>query len=257
MPTRKAEKRIAFLDTNALLDLFEYWLMCQAFTLRLNTHSGITQLRRCLEGANATPPFPLKSQEMAALKRGLGLFHKMSARAGNWDLFTSQVCLSEMQHTLLEDRATERLIASKIPYRLRMERPLIVFRRSLTKQDYARLELEVADFFDQLSVDYGITVQTAEENATDLMTVAAIAEKVWSHVLLEVMDAFIYASAVTSMADVLITRDSPFRDAVNKLCRPPDSEWRSIRRSLDNALLTLQHGYAWPEGRSVKAPFPR
>jgi len=180
----------------------------------------------------------------------------MSSRVENWDFFTSQVCLSEMRHTLLEDRASERLIGLRVPYRLRRERPLILYRRSLSEDDYSNLEGEVSNFFEHL-IDYGITIQTAEEKATNFADVAIVAEKIWSHVLFEVMDAFVYASAVTSMADILITRDGPFRDVVHRLSNPPDAEWRSIRDSLNKVLNTSERGYSWPDGKSVQKPFPK
>jgi len=72
------------------------------------------------------------------------------------------------------------------------------------------LDRQIARFFEQLGGNYGISVQTAEDALTDFRAVAAAAEKIWSMVLLEVMDAFIYSSAVISMADIIITRDSPF-----------------------------------------------
>jgi hypothetical protein len=183
------------------------------------------------------------------VKRGITLFQEMTKENTDWDFFTSQLCLSEMRYTLLEDHATEKLISSRIPYRLRRERPLIIYRKILSQTDFSTLENEVVEFFRELS-DVGIITQTAEEKATDLRTIAIVGEKVWSHVLLEVMDAFIYASAVSCMADILVTRDSAFRVVVNNLHHPPDEEWKQLKISLDTGIAGLGIGYSWPEGKS-------
>lgn len=247
MQSAEISKRIAFIDTNALLDLFAYWRTCRAFSFPLDKCSNFEDIKLAI--ANATHPLMLDTNDLEPVRPGLTLFQEMAEENKEWDFFTSQLCLSEMRHTLLEDQATEKLISSRIPYRLRKERPLIVYRKILNQKDFSTLESDVAEFFKQLR-DHGIIAQTAEEKATDLRTISIIGEKIWSHVLLEVMDAFIYASAVSSMADVLVTRDSAFRTAVNNLHHPPNEEWKQLKLSLDSGIKGLGIGYSWPEGKS-------
>lgn len=253
MPMTTAQKDIAFLDTNALVDLFAYWMTCHANSFDLNRCSNFTQMQATLGSIN--PGLPVSGDQLEPVKLGQSLFHKMKTKSGKWDFLTSQLCLSELRHTLLEDRANEKLISSRIPYRLRKERPLIVYRRSLNQGDFSRLQQEIEDFFTDLT-NLGIIVQNEKDNSIDFFTIAAIAEKIWSHILLDVMDAFIYASAVSCMSRVLVTRDSGFIDAVNKLHGPPNTEWIQIRKSLDTAISSLGVGYYWPEGRGVNSPFP-
>jgi hypothetical protein len=256
MQSNSKQKSIAFFDTNALLDMFGYWAMCQACSLNLNQYDQFQKMLSEKFGINNdTAQLHLSKRDIDTVNLGMDLFKGMTLRIGNWDFFTSRVCLSEMRHTLLEDRASERLIELRVPYRLRRERPLILYRRSLRENDYSNLDSEVNGFFDLL-IDHGIIIQIAEEGATNFTDVAIVAEKIWSHVLFEVMDAFVLASAVTSMADILITRDGAFRDAVQRLANPPDTEWRCIRDSLSKIAGFSDRGYSWPEARSVQNPFP-
>src|SRR5487761_414444 len=125
------QNRISFLDANALLDLFVYQTLCGSHSLDLGQCQDFNELKAILE--RATPPFPLKREDLRPLEHGITLFHQMRQRTDDWDFFTSRFCLSEMQHALLEEQASQRLLASKVPFRLTRHRPLIVYRRALTQ----------------------------------------------------------------------------------------------------------------------------
>jgi hypothetical protein len=114
----------------------------------------------------------------------------------------------------------------------------------------------VEEFFGDLATVYDIPVLTAEETETNLSIVSDAANEIWSRLLMDVMDALIYASAITSMANTLVTRDGAFLAAVNNIWNPPDAEWKSMRKSLLLALAKVTRSYSLPEGRSVTSPYP-
>lgn len=254
MASPQRPKRIAFLDTNALIDLFSFWETCRSLSLALDKVNDVKDIQQAI--ARTKPISQLYGPDLRPMSRAMTLFREMSRRYSKWDFFCSEVSRSEMHHTLLESRALERLTQARVSYRLRSERPLIVYRRSLTNRDYASLDKELSDFFQDLD-NYGLVIQIAEKTITDRAIVSDTASRVWSRVLLEVMDAFIYASSITSMANVLITRDGPFYDVVNNLFHPQDEEWRSLKRSLSKSLGEIGPGRSWPEARRVQTPFPR
>lgn len=249
-------KRIAFLDTNALLRLFDYWESCTSVRLKLDACNDMPALKTALAGAGMKLDHILTGDDLNPIRQGMNLFHASLARKDDWDIYTSCICISELRHTLLEKLAAERLVSQRIPYRLALERPLVVFRRSLRTSDYSKLQSRVGEFFGDLATVYDIPVLTAEETETSLEIVSDAADGIWSRLLIDVMDGLIYASAITSMADTLVTRDGAFLVAVRNLWNPPDSEWKSIRKSILLALARVTRTYSLPEGRSVTNPYP-
>lgn len=244
-------KRIAFLDTNALLRLFDYWETCKFVKLQLNACNDMPTLKAALIESGMKITDILGGDDLNPIRQGMILFHALVAKKDDWDMYTSCICISEFRHTLLEKLAAERLVSLRIPYRLVLERPLRVFRRILRTTDYNKLQFDVDEFFNDLPMVYDIPIITAEETDTNLSTVSETADTIWSRLLIEVMDALIYASAITVMANVLITRDGAFLEAIRNLWQPPDTEWKSMRMSLLHALAKVTRTYSLPEGRHV------
>jgi hypothetical protein len=248
-------KRIAFFDTNAILRLFDYWECCASVNLKLDGFNDITTLQAALIAAGIKIDI-LSGDDLNPIHQGMTLFQASFDKKNDWDIYTSCICTSEFYHTLLEKLAAERLVSQGIPYRFALERPLIVFRKCLKGMDYSQLQKKVEKFNDELATIYNIPILIAEKTETDFDIVSDAAAEIWSRILMDVMDTLIYASAITSMANILITRDSAFRSAVINLHKPPDSEWRGLRRSILLGLSKVTRTYSLPEGRGLKEPYP-
>jgi hypothetical protein len=260
MGSTHSTKRIAFLDTNALLALHLYWEICSSAGLRLDACTERDDLIEQLRSAIAMEPVQ-DNKCTENLLQGMHLFQGIQQRVDDWDMYTSEICMFEMHHTLLEHRAACKSEMLRVPRRLRSVRPLVVLNRVLASGDYSQLDADVLDFFDALELQYAIVIRHNEkEGGSDLSTVLEIARKVWAHVLMDVMDAYIYSSAISCWASILITKDSIFRDAVNRIYRPPDSEAKAIRDSLKEEIAKQttwkKHEFRLPEARSLQNPFP-
>ena len=82
---------------------------------------------------------------------------------------------------------------------------------------------------------YGIDIVEVEQSsAGTTVTVEDVwntARAVWSRVLMDVMDSYIYAAAVEIEADVFMTSDGSLLEALANL-RNPSGDWVSLTRSL-------------------------
>ena len=61
------------------------------------------------------------------------------------------------------------------------------------------------------------------------------AREVWSRVLIEVMDSYIYAAAIEIEADAFLTSDGSLYEALSQLSNP-SAEWDPLVTSLKEAL---------------------
>ena len=120
-----------------------------------------------------------------------------------------------------------------------MKRPQILFRRALETNDYVKLQSDMDGFFESLKLDYGIEIVEVERSSTGTAVtvddVWSTAREVWSRVLIEVMDSYIYAAAVEIEADVFLTSDGSLYEALSQLSNP-DAEWVPLVTSLKAAL---------------------
>ena len=55
-------------------------------------------------------------------------------------------------------------------------------------------------------------------------------QEIWSRILTQTMDAYIYAAAIACEADYFLTSDQALRDTANKI-NSPDEEWKRSSRS--------------------------
>ena len=247
-------------------------------------HPNADRLRRC-HSATLTAPFPTTTTvglssiatgmapmqhgvigytqngiDADYVKLGMKAFQHLQASVGDYLYFSSRVCWSEMHHVLLEGRGLEHLKLQGVPYSLRVKRPQVLYRVALDDQDYIQLDTQLETFRTALWLDYSLDVIDVEDPSVDLgMSPDGIwddAQAVWSHVLMEVFDAYVCAAAIGIEADVFITSDSSLRDALKRI-RDPDSAWTTLAASLKVALgmepdeelpLPLPPGKALPPG---------
>ena len=228
----------AFLDTNALVNLFAFREVCKAAGINLDAVTDWAGLKAILEAKNEFAG-ELNSTDAGDVRIGITYFQKLSTNSKLYQYFSSTVCRSEMHHVLLESLGLERLISQKVPHRLRVKRPQILYRRALDTNDYVKLQNDMDGFFEALKLDYGIEIVEVElSSAGTTVTVDDVwstAREVWSRVLIEVMDSYIYAAAVEIEADAFLTSDGGLYEALSQLSNP-NAEWVPLVTSLKEAL---------------------
>ena len=98
---------------------------------------------------------------------------------------------------------------------------------------------EIDGFRDSLKLNYLIDIVSVEDSSAGTTvpvdSIWNVAEKVWSHVLMEVIDAYIYAAAIAVKADVFVTADNSLHEAIRHLSQPQD-EWVPLVASLKEAV---------------------
>ena len=157
---------------------------------------------------------------------------------------------SELHHVLLSADAGAELHRQRVPRSLAVKRPLIVHGRILAHDAHSRVEKRIDEFFGTMSGDHGIDIKSIENERTGLSVpsehIFATARQIWSHVLMETMDAYIFAAAIECEAECLLTSDAAFLETVNNL-RAGQSEWRTVSRALI-ASLQKPLGFSFPQG---------
>lgn len=226
----------AFLDSNILVRLFHFWDACESLDIRLDAASNWEELKAELEDSGV-PTGILNRADAEYVKLGMASFQRLKVSSSGCLFFTSRFCWSEAHHVLLEDRGLERLVRLGIPFSFRVKRPQALYRISLEKNDYVDLDDRLETFRYNLQMDYGIKVINVEDSfAAELeINVWAIAQAVWSLVLISVIDAYVYAASIMIGADVFITSDTSLRGAIEQFHKP-DSDWMALVTSLKQEL---------------------
>ena len=119
--------RLAFLDTNALVNLFTFWEACQIARVSLSSVSGWEFLRQDLASATAPIVSALRSNDFQPVQTGLQCFQRLDAAKTDFGFLCCQVSRSELHHVLLSATASEELHRHKVPRSLANKRPLIVY----------------------------------------------------------------------------------------------------------------------------------
>ena len=233
-----AVPKSAFLDTNPLVNMFDLWKTCSYAGIHLDAITDWATLKAALGRKNSTTA-QISALDARDVKMGIDCFRNLEGEKESYQFYTSSVCRSEMHHVVLDALASERLVRRRIPHRLRVKRPQVLYRRALESGDYLKLQRDLDEFFESLRVDYGIDiVEVEQESAGTTVTSEDVwntARAVWSRVLIDVMDSYIYAAAVEIEADVFMTSDGSLLEALANL-RNPSGEWVSLTRSLKRAL---------------------
>ena len=195
-------------------------------------------LKAALEAKNQFAA-ELNSTDAGIVSVGLTYFQKLSTSSKSYQYFSSTVCRAEMHHVLLESLGLESLIRQKVPHGLRVKRPQILYRRALETDDYVKLQNDMDGFFESLRLDYGIGIVEVELTPTGTAVtvddVWSTAREVWSRVLIEVMDSYIYAAAIEIEADAFLTSDNSLYEALTQLSNP-SAEWVPLVTSLKESL---------------------
>ncbi len=226
-----------FLDGGVLISLFQFWDACRAADAadRLDEISGWMDLKAELDAAGV---FTEGIKNTDAINRGINSFTRLTA-ASSWCLYySSHICWSDVHHTLLEARGLEGLVRNRVPQSLRVKRPQMLYRVALQESDYDDLRYQMKQFRDSMELDYGIDVVDVEDPSRRLdITPSEIwdgARKVWSRVLMDVLDAYLCAAATLIGADIFISGDEDLRAALEMLS-DESRDWTALREALGMA----------------------
>ena len=247
--------RVVFLDTNALVKLFTYWEACQIAEVSLSSVSDWQSLRQDL--ANATTPLvsALNRNDFDSVQTGYQCFKQLDAAKTDFDFLCCQVSRSELHHVLLSATASEELHRHRVPRSLANKRPLIVHQLALPSNAYSEIETQIDSFFDTMRNVHSINIKTLEDpaNGYDVGSeeIFETARKIWSHVLMETMDSYIFAAAIQAEADYLMTSDGAFRNTVNGL-QQGQGEWQVVASAL-KAALDGPHAFSFPTGLGLSS----
>lgn len=261
--TGAGRRGTAFLDTNALMQLSLYWEACRHTKTDLQAQMDHVQFFATVEAACATNTelrtYQLDQPTRTAIRTGLRLFHNMFERKERWDFLTTNLCWAELRQNLFAAQIMERLSRARIPYRLQVKRPLQVFNRHLSPQDVEALGGLLDEFQAELDQKYGIIVTVAERiDGVTSDLIAATAEVIWTHVLMDVMDSYVYGASVLCMSEVLITGDGPLTGVVSQLWQPTSEEWKEVVASIGAKLEEVlgEKRFRLPQPKGIADDFP-
>ncbi len=246
----------AFVDTNVLVNLYSLWAICSAARISVDSVQDWNQLKAKLSRRTSFAK-SLSSEDMDRANITIKCFNNLRSVSGSYTYYSSAICRSEMQHVLLESIGLERLIRQKIPHRLRIKRPQVLFRRAVQPKDYLSLRRRIDGFFEAMHLDYGLQIYDAEQSLASSGSmfgeILKTAEHVWSRVLIEVVDAYIYAAAIEIGADTFITSDGALFEAIHCLSTGK-GEYGPINRSLRQVL--RKRGVSLSRPQKPQDPLP-
>ena len=244
----EAQKKTAFMDTNALLRMFSFWEVCELAGTDMVNVEDWSKLKTALKGQNIPIIDQFNSDDFGNIQNGLHCFEALNKAKQNYEFFSCQVCRAEMHRVILSAHAHEGLRRHRVPLSLQQRRPLILHRKVLDDADYERIDQQIEHFFDTLRFTYNIDIKNVEDEThgddKSAEEIFSIARVVWSHILTETMDAYIYAAAIACQADYFLTSDDALRETANKFSNP-DNDWKDVAEALRQKL-----------GRSETSKFP-
>ena len=235
-----AIQRSAFLDSSILVNLFLFWDACEQAQVQLDQFAGLGSLEAMDSLHNALQSQgvaidALHAIDSASAKSGMQAFSKLYSSAGDYLYISSRACWSETHHALLEGQGLEHLVRARVPFSLRRKRPQALHRTFLEETDYEHLERRLDSFCETLQLDYGLDVIEVEDRAAGQKVEPGLiwdgAKSVWSHMLMDVFDAYVCAAAMLARADVFVSADSHLRQVFERL-RTPGDDWQGTADSL-------------------------
>lgn len=256
--TPQSPKKIAFLDTNVLVYLFAFWEVCSLTKIPLTSVNGWTHLQRAASSLFGLPEDLFSKEDFADVIVGMDCFKQLDFAKSDYDFLCCHVSRSELHHVLLSARAAEEFRRRKVPFTLSNKRPIRIHQRVLPHGVYSVIQDQIENFFDGLAGDYGIDIKSIEDSTQGFTftseEVFASASKIWSHVLMETMDAYILAAAIESEADCLLTSDGAFLETVNNL-RQTSGDWGSTSNAL-RSILNKPSDFSFPTGMRPTRKLP-
>jgi len=153
------------------------------------------------------------------------------------DIYTSRFAKAEVIYGVLEGRAYARMAREGLPFRMRQRARSELVSMYLESEDYRQVVGEWDNFLNLLQDKGGIVVLYVED-IEDFSRIAEVAEFLQSRIFMDVVDSWMYACALVTQAERIITFDTYFRKRViNKLHNPQgDLDWQQLQSDLQEML---------------------
>jgi len=159
-------------------------------------------------------------------------------------IYTSQFAKAEVIFGVLEGQAHARMAHGGFPYRMRQRAGILseLVSMYLELKDYQQVIREWDDFLNSLKEKENITILYVE-GKEDFSQIAKLAEFLQSRIFMDVVDSWMYACALTTQSERVITQDKYFRQVINKLHNPQkDVGWQQLHNELKDLLKTMLPG---------------
>ena len=251
-------QKLAFLDTNALGNLFTFWEACHLAQISMSSVLDWKELQSALSSATSAAVSELNERDFGPIAIGLSCFKSLDRAKENYDYLCCHINRSELHYVLLTSIASEELYRRRVPFSLTNRRPLIVHQIALPDDAYSSTEDKIEEFFISMNNDHGIGINVVEDstrtNYISSEEVFETAKKVWSHVLMETMDAYIFAAAIAAEAECVITSDHALLTTINGL-REGQREWQRVASALKIAL-GKEQPFSFPRGMRPSGTLP-
>jgi len=227
MSNKYNQLKTIFLESNTLGRLSIYIEFCD--TLALNPNDATIDLG---EGSSfwRKVGYPRKVFQLEkGINEGKKLYSYLKEEPA--DIVTSQVCEFEFLHILAERKTDLNLTRAGIPYRLRTKKVNRLFLSGLNEYNHNEIVQDLERFKTCLS-NNEIEYEILEDHNGVFKDIYKVARVINKHILLGVMDSYIYASALLAESDELITYDRELKDISENLKESEDEFWKRIREKL-------------------------
>lgn len=258
----EAQKKTAFMDTNALLRMFMFWEACQMASTAMVDVEDWRKLQTALKEKDRPIMDQFNSGDFGPIQNGLQCFNALYKAQPSYNYFSCQISRAEMHRVLLSAHAHEEMNRHRIPLSLQQSRPLILHKKILNDSDYQNIEHQIKEFFETLRRDYKIDIKNVEDDrhgdSASTEDILLVAQEIWSRILTQTMDAYIYAAAIACEADYFLTSDQALRDTANKISSP-DEEWKEVAEALQQtarATFRLSETSKFPVGCNLNIQLP-
>ena len=231
-----SEAKTALLDTNALLNMFGFWETCHWGSLDMQSINDRAQLREELKTNKIPWNEQFTKDHFKSIEQGLKCFKALANATDRYQYRSSLVCRSEMHRVILSAHAHAGLNRNRVPLSLQKSRPLVLHQAILTDADYQRIDGEINQFFETLKETHDINIINVENEGIQTEEIFQVAQGIWSNILIETMDAYIYAAAICARADCFITSDDALKSTANKLREAKETNWKEIKDKLTTML---------------------
>ena len=253
-----SQTRVAFLDTNALLRMFFFWEACGLAGSRMEDINTWEELKANLESNLTELIGRFDQRNFSSIASGMACFRTINSAKEKYQFFSCYVCRAEMHRVILSAHAHERLNIQGVPVSLQRERPLVLHRRVLVDTDYEAIERQLHSFFEHLLLACNIDIKNIEDetqgDSVSVDVIFSVAQTIWSRIMSDTLDAYIYAAAIASQSDYFLTSDGPLRETANRLINPTD-EWLEIADAV-RATLGLPDDSPFPRGCNLNVTLP-
>ena len=244
-------KRTSFLDTGGIERLFSLWETCAAAGRDIQSVSDWKAVQTALQKAGSKIATNYNKEDYSRIEEGIKLFNNMQAVSGEHDFFSCRAAQAELHRIVISDRALEELAKQRVPRTMRNKRPLLIYQTALQSSDHAHVEQQISQFFEDMRVDQKMDIRILEDNSShgilpDHSKIYEIAKVIWSHVLMETLDAYMYASAIICQADNFITTDSSLRH-ITQMLSLRSGNYKEVARQIE-CKLELPSGMRLPKG---------